>query len=158
MAGPQPVEAPAALVTDGEVELPSILTTQASFDEAISFHPVQETRESVSTQLVARDPGGDQGAQRQLAIPSPGRCTSTLNSSSAKSSSARLWAKRLMMRLVAHWRSREAKRRSPSPTGRVTRGRLLSVIGVASGSAARLGVVEGPSWDLRQRLVYDVIT
>ena len=55
MSWPHPLEDRSALVADGDVELPTILTTQGSFDEAIPFHPVQESREPASTQLVARD-------------------------------------------------------------------------------------------------------
>ena len=71
MAGPNPVEDLSAQDRDGDIELPPILTTQGSFDEAVPFHPVQESRESASAQLVARDHGGDQCTQRQDAIPSP---------------------------------------------------------------------------------------
>ena len=71
MARPNLVEDLSASVTDGDVELPPVLATQASFDEAVSFHPVQEAGEAASTELVARDHRGDQYTQRQDAISSP---------------------------------------------------------------------------------------
>ena len=73
MAGPNAVEDLSALVGQGDVELSPIITTQASFDEAVSFHPVQQAGEPTSTQLIAGDHGGDQVAHGQHAILGPGQ-------------------------------------------------------------------------------------